>query len=117
MTTARSLTDVVVTKRARSLLSVLASGTGLGRLLSATLGTAFLALTVASSFLLLSTGVLLVTRSRGCTLLDLAIAVGGVGQHWVVDSHGWYHSSEDVGVGFLQLRQHFLAVFRLRKAS
>lgn len=97
------------------MLSVLASGTGLGRLLSATLGAAFLALAIASSFLLLSTGVLLVAASGGCALLDLAIAVGVAGQHGVGAS-GCSHSSEDVGVGFLQLGQHFLAVLRLREA-
>lgn len=114
MTTAHSLRGVVVTKRARSLLSVLASGTGLGsRLLSATLGTAFLALAVRSSFLLLSTGVLLVVGSGGCALLDLAVVVGGGGQHRVGPS-GCSHSSEDLGVGLLQLRQNFLAVLRLR---
>ncbi len=115
MTTAHSHEGVVVTERARSLLSMLTSCTSLGRLLSAALVTALLALAVRSSFLLLSTGVLLVVGSSGG--LALAVVAIGVDHSISCSSSGCSHRSEDVGVGFLQLVQDFLAVLRLRKAS
>lgn len=120
-----------VTQRARSLLSVLASRTGLGLSATGSVVAAFVALAVRCSFLLLSTGRLLllnttihVVQSGLTTLLvalamvhGLGVVVEGAG-HGLVDHSGCSpQSGEDVGVRFLQLGKHFLAVLRLREAS
>ena len=60
---------------------------------------------------------LVFTRSRRLFLLLPAKAIAGIDAHlWLQEGRGGF-AHEDVGIGFLHLVKHFLAVLRLRKAA